>query len=152
MIKELKISHNKPKIYDKCREVFGVNWDKGIVITYGDTIYCKFIIPDHLEAHEQTHIGQQKEYGVDKWWDRYLIDKDFRLSQEVEAYRNQVIFLKKYYNRHQRRIILRKIYKDMATIYGGMCTEKEAKEAVAMVNMTERDYVKAIACVVFKNE
>ena len=29
---------------------------------------------------------------------------------------------------------------------------KATKEAVSMVNMTERDYVKAIACVVFKNE
>ena len=46
----------------------------------------------HLLAHEEIHEKQQEEYGVQKWWDRYLIDKDFRLSQELEAYRAQYEF------------------------------------------------------------
>ena len=63
----MKISHKKPKIYDKCREVFGVDWDKGIIMTYGDTAYCKYDLPDHLIAHEETHTRQQAKYGIDKW-------------------------------------------------------------------------------------
>lgn len=124
----MKQSKSKPAILKKCEEVFGVNWDMGIIITYGDTVYCKFDLPDHLIVHEQTHIDQQSVYGVEKWWDRYFIDKDFRLSQEVEAYRNQAKFLRENYPRQQRRFILKKIYSDMEKYYSGMCTEKEAEE------------------------
>lgn len=125
----MEIKHKIPEIYYKCREVFGnaVDWDKGIILTYGDSVYSKFDIPDHLEIHEGTHIKQQGEYGVEKWWERYFIDKEFRLSQEVEAYRNQHNFLKEKYPRQQRRVIMRQIYKDMARLYGDMCTEEEAE-------------------------
>lgn len=124
----MKIEHTKPAIYDRCKEAFGVDWDKGVIITYGDTVYCKVELPDHLIAHEQTHIAQQQAYGVDKWWDRYFIDKEFRLSQEIEAYRNQAKFLKNNYRRQSRREIMRQIYKDMAKYYGGMCSEEEAEK------------------------
>lgn len=124
----MKLSHKKPKIYDRCKEVFGASWDKGVIITYKEVVHCKFDIPDHLEVHEQTHIKQQEKHGVGKWWDKYFVDKDFRLSQEVEAYKNQVIFLNKNYPRQQRRAILRKVYKDMTTLYGNMCTKEEAKK------------------------
>lgn len=125
---KVKYSTKIPEIYEKCKKVFGVDWDKGVIITYGDTVYCKYPISPDLEFHEETHVRQQAEMGVEKWWDRYFVDKDFRLSQEVEAYRNQMKYANENYNRNQRRFLLKKICKDMATIYGGMCTENEAKK------------------------
>lgn len=42
-------------------------------------------------AHEMTHVKQQKSSQIYAiwWWIKYLTIKEFRLSQEIEAYRNQ---------------------------------------------------------------
>ncbi len=127
----MKLSNRKPDIYEKCKRVFGVDWDRGVIITYGDTVYCKVPISDALIVHEQTHIDQQKAYGVEAWWDRYFVDVEFRLSQEVEAYRNQVKYMREHCPRAERRRLLALIYKDMARMYGGMCTEEEAERLLA---------------------
>jgi len=126
---EVKYSTEKPpnNIYEKCRERFGVDWDKGIIFTYGDTIYCKSPISDDLKVHEATHIRQQREIGEDIWWERYLKDKDFRLSQEVEAYKNQMEYINKNYNRNARRYLYKHIIRSMVELYD-MCTEEEAKK------------------------
>lgn len=124
----MKIKHTKPEIYERCKKAFGVDWDRGIIITYGDTVYCKNNIPDHLEVHEATHIEQQRKYGVEEWWNRYFIDDEFRFSQEIEAYKNQVAFIRGNYNRQQRRSLEKQICKSMSRLYGGMCTKEEAKE------------------------
>ncbi len=120
--------HEKPPIYERCHKQFGVNWDDGIIFTYGDKIYCKYDIPEHFWIHEKTHITQQTDMGKDIWWERYFKDKDFRLSQELAAYKTQIEYIKENFNRQQRREMERQIYKAMAEFYGGMCTEKEAKK------------------------
>jgi hypothetical protein len=91
----MKFSSEKPAIYEKCREKFGVDWDRGIVITYGEVIHSKNPISEDLKIHEETHIKQQSEIGTEKWWEMYFENKNFRLSQETEAYQNQVKFIRK---------------------------------------------------------
>lgn len=121
----MKLSNRIPPIYFTLKKKFNVNWDKGVIITYGDTVYCKYPLSDDLIVHEQTHIKQQLDYGVEKWWDRYLIDKDFRLSQELEAYKNQANFLKG----NKERI--EKILKDISSsMYGNMITYEEARQLI----------------------
>jgi hypothetical protein len=46
-----------------------------------------------LINHEMVHSGQQAHYegGPDAWWERYLTDAPFRLSQEIEAYHIQYV-------------------------------------------------------------
>lgn len=130
----MNISKEKPAIYDKCREHFGVEWDRGIVITYGDTVYCKFDLTDDLIVHEATHVKQQTEMDKDLWWDRYVTDKEFRLSQELEAYLNQLYFINNTKSRDYRRAMRKRIIHDMSTLYGGMCTAKEADILLEQVN------------------
>ena len=128
------ISKEKPVVYERCKEVFGVEWEKGIIITYGESIHCINDLsnrPD-LIVHEQTHIDQQTKYGVEAWWDRYFIDKEFRLDQEVEAYRNQVKYMKENYPRPYRRALIKSLCRDMSTLYKGMCTESEAMELISI--------------------
>ncbi len=127
---EINYSKSIPDIYWRCKEQFNVDWNDGIVITYGDTIYCKNKISEDLKVHEATHVRQQKEIGKDVWWDRYLSDKNFRLSQEVESYRNQLDFIKKCCNRNYRRFMEKEIINDMSKLYGNMCTKDEARELV----------------------
>lgn len=120
----------KPPIYERCVEVFGINWDDGVIFTYGENIYCKdqaLLSPDLL-VHEETHIRQQMAMGKDIWWDRYFVDKEFRLSQEVEAYKNQLHYIRGHYDRPTRKKLEKHIYSSMAKIYAGMCTEEEAKK------------------------
>jgi len=118
------ISTRIPPIYFKCKEVFGVNWDFGIAITYGDTVYSKNPIPLHIRAHEQVHIEQQAIKGAKEWWDRYLVEKEFRLSQEIPAYKAQAEYIKAHNKGWMPQI--RKLAADMESMYGGMITYKEA--------------------------
>jgi len=122
----MKFSNRIPEIYQRCHEVFGVNWDDGIAITYGDTVYSKYHLAPDVEAHEAVHIEQQKKMGTNAWWEQYFTDKHFRLKQEAEAYKAQLAFAKEYYNRHARRELESRIISDIVNMYGGMCTEEEA--------------------------
>lgn len=124
----MKVSHTKPPNYDKCVELFGVDWEKGVVFTYGDTCYAKNPLSQDLEVHELTHVEQQTKIGVEEWWEKYYVDEEFRLSQEIEAYKNQLEFIKTNYNRHERRRLEKHIYHSLSSIYGGICSEEEAKD------------------------
>lgn len=125
-------STGKPpnNLYNRCREAFGsmVEWDKGVIFTYGDTIYSKFSLTEDLKVHEETHVKQQTDIGRDIWWDRYFLEKDFRMSQEIEAYKNQIVYMKKHYNRHTRKATQKHIYLSMSKLYGFDITEKEAEK------------------------
>lgn len=122
-------SNQKPPIYDRCRQKFGprADWDRGTIFTYGDTVHCKYEIPDHIKVHEQVHVRQQLAMGKDKWWDRYFEDPKFRLTQEIEAYKAQIEFARETMNREARRSLKEKILDDMVHTYGGMCTKAEAE-------------------------
>lgn len=43
-----------------------------------------------LIAHEERHADQQRAVGVLLWWAKYLLQREFRQAQEVEAYRVQI--------------------------------------------------------------
>lgn len=91
----MKISHEKPPIYERLVRVFGIDWNDGIVITYGDTLHTKEgnNIPNDLVVHEKTHTRQQEKIGIMTWWEEYIANPEFRIKQEAEAYRNQWKFL-----------------------------------------------------------
>lgn len=83
----MKIVHIPPPNYKEIQKHFPeADFEKGILFTYGDTCYCKQITDD-LIIHEQTHTKQQT--NPKEWWERYFKDPEFRLSQELEAYKNQ---------------------------------------------------------------
>lgn len=125
----MEITTSYPPNYDDICKVFPVRDKPGIIFTYGSTLHCPngMNIPGHLMAHEQTHMKQQ---GNDPkaWWDKYLIDTQFRLSQELEAYRNQYKVLLEQHNREERRTILNSLAKDLSSsIYGNLVDKKQAK-------------------------
>lgn len=61
-----------------------------IVFTYGDTIYNpnNGYLEEAIIKHEEVHSKQQGD-NPQEWWDKYLKDVDFRLEQELEAYKVQ---------------------------------------------------------------
>ena len=123
------LSSECPTIYQKCHDAFGVNWDDGVVITYGDVVYCKYPLSQDLIIHESVHVKQQTDMGVEEWWDKYLIDKEFRLSQEVPAYKEQIKFIvANVKDRNWRFKACHKIWQDMERMYGNMVSYADAKK------------------------
>lgn len=130
----MKFSDQIPPIYQRCRATFGpsVDWDKGVIFTYGDTVHSKRPLTPDLMAHEGVHVAQQAAMGADAWWDRYLADPSFRLSQELDAYRAQVRWIdENVKDRNARYFKKRFIYQVMgSSVYGNMVTPNEAKALI----------------------
>lgn len=120
----MRVSTRIPPIYFKCKKAFGVEWDRGLAITYGDTVYAKYPLAPSVQVHEAVHIEQQALIGAEAWWDRYLIDKKFRLEQEVPAYKAQAEYIKT----HQRSwmVDIRRLAVQMEEMYGDMIDYKQA--------------------------
>lgn len=131
----MKIVHDYPPNHEAiCRAIPGVRGNNRIIYTYGATLYVpggeKAIIPDHLMAHEETHTRQQGD-DIEGWWERYLADPAFRLSQEVEAYRVQWAVLLEKYDRGHRRRVLAEIVKDLAgSMYGNVVDKTQARKLI----------------------
>lgn len=84
----MKIKHHKPLIYPIVKFFFpAAHWDI-VIITWGDTAYCKTELNASLVEHERVHTEQQsrnKLIGL-WWWVRYIYSPAFRLSQEIPAH------------------------------------------------------------------
>jgi len=87
----MNVVYDYPPNYSAIITVFpDVITREGVIFTYGDTIYSPVVqdIPEHLHVHEMVHMQQQGD-NPEGWWDQYLVDEEFRLDQEVEAYHEQ---------------------------------------------------------------
>lgn len=135
----MKISTLKPKIFQRLEETFGVDWNSGVIVTYGDTVHCKsgHLSPD-LIVHERTHINQQVTYGPEKWWERYLTDPEFRLLQELAAYKNQCSYIRSYVRSPYKKYeLFQHIWTCMEKNYGDMITYEQAKKLLPVFKADE---------------
>lgn len=127
----MRIVKDFPPNYDDICIVFRVRDRKGVVFTYGDTIFSpdSLDLPRELVIHEQVHSDQQAK-EPEAWWLKYLDDDDFRLNQEVEAYRKQYDACADY-PRALRRRILRRLAADLASpMYGCIISEAQAERLI----------------------
>ena len=133
---EMKISLEKPPIFDKASKLFGVKETDPIFYTYGDTIYspAKKMPPDDLIVHEQTHAEQQgyTEEGAKEWWATYFIDPNFRISQEAEAYGLQYRWLcGRHKDRNKRARILHELAAFLSSdMYGKAIRHTDAMKLI----------------------
>lgn len=127
----MNILAEKPPNYEDIKKKFpAVNWNT-IIVTYYPNIYCMNYVDKFKRVHEAVHLVQQEKYGVEKWWKDYFSNKDFRLSQELEAYGAEVREIKTDFfslNKKERRQAINQIITDISSaIYGHMITRSEAK-------------------------
>lgn len=82
-------------IYDRAVKEFGVNFEGGTIFTYGEDVHTAHPLTPDLILHESIHVKQQALYpgGPDAWWEEYFANPEFRLAQEVEAYKTQFQFI-----------------------------------------------------------
>jgi hypothetical protein len=86
----MRILLERPPRYDEIVAAFPAAATMRPVFAWGDAIYNphRIQIDQHLLAHEGHHGMTQHPAvgGPDAWWDRYLVDPEWRVEQELEAY------------------------------------------------------------------
>ena len=116
----------------KLKDAFEVS-EEDIIIAYGDKIYSpnKQITHDLL-VHEMVHCERQgyNERSAERWWERYMEDKEFRLNEEILAYKQQYLYCCRVYtDRNRRHKILYALAKELAhERYGKLCTNSKAMD------------------------
>lgn len=96
----MQIIKKYPPNYESIKEA--VNPPKDSFFPFGDKLYnpSGVEIPEDVMYHEQVHQKQQSEFtNPSIWWENWLSNREFRLSQEVVAFAHQLAFVKKYYPR-----------------------------------------------------
>ena len=118
------IKKKYPPNIEEIMKVFPIN--NNTIYTHGENIFAPHIdfdLPNDLIVHEETHSKQQSGFSSpDEWWTKYITDKKFRYSQEVEAYQNQYkAFCSVVKDRNRRFNFLVTIARDLSSpLYGNM--------------------------------
>ena len=105
--------------------------DDHTIFTYGNTVYFNRDLSYDLVAHEIIHVFQQTEMGAKKWWKKYLEDKDFRMKEELEAYKRQYLVMKRN-DDVKAAFLLDSISSDLSgKLYGEIVSFEEAKKLIS---------------------
>lgn len=133
----MKIVNEFPPNYEAiCKAFPAVKNNINIVFTWGSILYMpngNTTIPKHLEVHENYHCQRQSEVGgPEKWWEQYLIDPEFRASEELGAYQRQYKRFKRTASKAVCSEFLAYIAGDLSSgMYGDIYTFETAKDAIA---------------------
>src|SRR5258707_7052467 len=129
----MKIVFNAfPPNYDEIQEKFHPSMDT--VFTYAPCVYSPDgrLLPVHLVEHEKVHLEQQG-IAPELWWRKYLEEKEFRLSQELPAFRAQYKYMKKSIkDKNQLYYELRRLSSFLSSEkYGSMISRSEAETQIS---------------------
>lgn len=127
-MRKVVVSHKIPPIYEELKSRFGIDWDKGIIIAYDNTVYCKNPVSPQKLVHEIKHLDRQNEMGNEAWWRLYLESDEFRLQEERLAYVAEAEFIKRNIkNREIKFFAIREIARSFSSeIYGNIISMEEA--------------------------
>ena len=142
-----------PPNIDEIRKYLPIH-DK-VVFCWGDLLFNpnNLRIDPALYKHEEKHFEQQMKYGrnafwqnftlpkyrIGKWWDRYLKDYAFRLSQELPAYQVQYReYLKILKDRNDQAKMALMLARDLSSpLYGKLISTEQALKAITAEKLYE---------------
>lgn len=135
MVGPVNIVKGYPPNIDAIDAVFKVRGKRGMLYTYGDTIY----VPDghdpspEIRAHESVHYVRQTKQGITAWWDRYLVDPEYRLAEELPAHHAEYCqFCALHRDANQRVKFLYTIAGRLSgPLYGGLVDHNKARRLIA---------------------
>ena len=129
----MKFSTSKPPIFDKLHKAFGVEWGKGLVIAYKDTIHHSQPLHPSVIVHEQVHLNRQGK-DPDLWYENYIRNEKFRFGEELLAYHAQYDYLMDVIRDRNELAKWRwKLAVDLSgPMYGKVVSHKEAMKLIAM--------------------
>lgn len=117
-----QIIYGKPPMFDEASKLFGVTEKDIIFYSYGDKIFSPAgkMPPDDLLIHEGVHAEQQAhdDTGAKLWWQRYMIDPEWRVEQEAEAFGEQLRWLRRRFK--DRNTIARYVHHMASSLSGPM--------------------------------
>ena len=132
----MQIVHEQPPMLDAIYRAGLKPNPLTTVFTYGYTLFnpAGATISANLLAHEEVHARQQEETvgGPDAWWEFYLENSDFRIQEEVEAYRAQYQhYCRQTKNIAKRARFLAYIADDLSgALYGNRMSFDQAAETI----------------------
>lgn len=110
------------KYLERYKQIFTVT--PNTVFAYDNEIYCDTEVPLDILVHESKHIERQNKVGADYWVEKYLVDPNFRLEEEVLAYRQQ---LQAFTDRNERYKVKLECAKTLSSgLYGNIITYEQA--------------------------
>lgn len=129
----MQIVHDFPPIIDRIREVFPLDGNE--IFAWGETIYNPTgnKLPVWLIEHEKVHSRQHSDVGgPEKWWDRYLVDPEWRYQQELEAHQREYRSFCAYNKDRNKRVkYLQMIARRLASpMYGSVVKPGEAMRRI----------------------
>ena len=131
LMSHLEIRDEWPPNIEAIRAVLPVS--EGNIFAWAPIIYNPGggELSEALIGHEKVHFAQQGGNPA-KWWRKFLKDPEFRLSQELEAHREEYrVFC--WFNRDrnaQARYLLHVAKRLAKPMYGGIITVTEAREQI----------------------
>ena len=127
----MKIVEEFPPNIEKIRATFELTG--GEIFAWDDIIYNPSggHLSTALIAHENVHKKQQNG-DPESWWERYLVDAEWRLQQELEAHRVEYRwFCRENRDRNKQSKYLIEISKRLASpMYGSLLSQREAAKKI----------------------
>ena len=133
----MNVVHAHPPNIDQIDVVFHVKQRHGIYYTYGDTIYnpSGVEISPALKAHEGVHYDRQTNdpAKIDAWWDKYLVDPEFRLAEELAAHQVEYKVYCGYVKdrNRQHRMLIGIAQRLAGPLYGNLLSATKARKLIA---------------------
>lgn len=107
--------------------------NKPILFAWGDTIFNPLSVPisKPLFFHEAVH-GIRQGSQIEEWWKLYLSNPKFRLTEEIEAHREEWRqFKREHKDRNRRSSYLVSISRRLSSpLYGSMIDFTQAKREI----------------------
>jgi len=78
----------RPPNFEQIAKYFPKAAEVGTLFAFDGAIYNPSggDVPPALVAHEEVHLRRQKDAGPIQWWERYLVDGEFRYNEELLAH------------------------------------------------------------------
>lgn len=121
----MKIIKDYPPNFEDIRSLIPITEDT--IYCYGDSIFNPSgkEIPQDIFFHELVHAKQQGK-NPEGWWQKYLYSESFRLNQELEAYSEQLSFIKKNFTAKGQKLLLDEMADNLSRLYSLRLTFSEA--------------------------
>lgn len=125
--KSMSVKFKKQKHFPYLQE-FKQNFPitENTIFVFDDTIYADSPLPDDIIIHEIAHLKSQQKIGAKKWIQNYILDEEFRLEEELIAYKAQLKAVKELGDRQEYAQILIECSRNISSnLYGNLITKQE---------------------------
>lgn len=158
-----------PPMYEEIVRAIPEAADPGVHFAWGRVIYSPGgrKISEPLHQHELVHSEQQlgeffklpakpfrsreesaaEDTRIREWWARYLVDRHFRLEQELPAHITEFLAFRKRHGPGGRtmRYLDEVAGKLSSSLYGGIITFRDARDALVVGFAAIPDTVRKVA-------